>query len=94
MITCNLKGIYVGNSDFVGRNGSSTPCIDIYVHSLKKSFSVFRCSLKFTEGELVNVPCELRLRQDGSPYFVYLAPSEALQGEADNKLNSLNEKKN
>lgn len=92
MIKCEISGIFVGSSNIVGRNGTATPCVDIYVHKLKQAFSIFRCELSFQEGQAVSVPCELRLRQDGSPYFVYLAPSDAQQNEAD-KNNSVKENK-
>lgn len=88
MIKCIINGIFVGSSELSNRNGSSTTCADVYVHKLKQAFSIFRCELKFEEGQAVSIPCELRLRQDGTPYFVYLAPSDAQQNQLNNKNSS------
>lgn len=75
MIKCEVKGIYVGFSDLPSRNGNTTSrCIDIYVSEFRKSVQVFRCDRDFNEGTIVSLSCELRLRQDGSPYFVYSPP--------------------
>lgn len=93
MIKCTIEGLYAGNSQMANRNGSGTTTVaDIYDLKLKKAFQIFRYEQQHQEGAMVSVPCELRFRQDGSPYFVYLAPSEALQNEAD-KNNSVKENK-
>ncbi|MBE6788250.1 MAG: hypothetical protein E7539_01130 [Ruminococcaceae bacterium] len=71
MIKCTIQGVYVGTKDLVNRNGSTTKCVNLFVPALEKQFSIFRCEIDFSMGQLVELPCELRLRQDGSPYFVY-----------------------
>lgn len=71
MIRCTIDGIYVGTKDLVNRNGSTTKCVNLFIPELEKPFSIFRCEKDFTMGQAVSLPCELRLRQDGSPYFVY-----------------------
>ena len=79
MIKCVVEGLFVGFTDLPNRNGNLTSrCYDIYDLKMKTTFQVFRCDKEFQEGAMVSLPCELRLRQNGSPYFVY---SDAQQNE-------------
>lgn len=85
MIKCQLQGLYVGVTNLQNRNSNTTSrCYDIYDIQLKQTFQLFRCDIEFKEGQFVDLPCELRLRQSGTPYFVY-CPPDAQQAEDINK---------
>lgn len=92
MIKCNVEGIFVGCKESVNRNGQTSRFHEVFIPEFSKQVSIFRFTSDLSMGQVVCIPCELRLRQDGSPYFVYLAPSDAQQIEAD-KNNSVKENK-
>ena len=88
MVTCNVDGIFVGVKESVNRNGQTSRYHEVFVPEFSKQVPIFRFTSDFSMGQAVSIPCELRLRQDGSPYFVYLAPSDAQQNQLNNKNSS------
>ena len=76
MINCNVEGIFVGLKSNFNANGNESKFVNVFCPNLEKMFSVFRVPDEaldsFEVGCSVSLACELRLKRDGTPFFVYL----------------------
>ena len=71
----NMKNVEV-NVQAINANGNESKFVNVFCPNLEKMFSVFRVPDEaldsFEVGCSVSLACELRLKRDGTPFFVYL----------------------
>lgn len=71
MIKCQFDSVCVGTGSYTSK-GETVPYVMLLYGD--RVIRVHHCTMAMSAGEVVSVPCELKITRNGNYFFVYLHP--------------------